>query len=296
MNATADPQYALTPSGNLRRRLLVSRLFAAATIGAAGLAVAILGILVVYTAKQGISQFSVKFFTGTLPGYDGRGGGLGPALVGTLELALGSTMIALPIGVMTGLYVSEFAKPRRARALQTALELMAGLPTIVIGVFIAALIVDHWQQAAIAGMVALSLVQVPLIARASVEAFSRVPPALREAADALGVAHWRTVLGVVLPAGSNIILTATILAIARAAGETAPLLFTSSVYQQGYAGNPLHPVASMPVEILNLFESGFPAATAKAWGAACLLMFLILMANVGARLWLRASERKRGTA
>lgn len=296
MNPTADPQYALTPSGNLRRRLFVSRLFAAATVGAAGLAVAILGILVVYAASEGVSQFSLTFFTGTLPGYDGQGGGLGPAVVGTLELALGSTVIALPIGVMTGLYVTEFAKPRRGRALQTAIELMAGLPSIVIGVFIAALIVDNWQESAIAAMVALSLVQVPLIARASIEAFSRVPPPLREAADALGVARWRTVLGVILPAGSNIILTATILSIARVAGETAPVLLTASTFQQGYAVNPVHAVPSMPLEILNLFESGYPAAVAKAWGAAFLLMFVILMTNVGARLWLRASERKRGTA
>ncbi len=294
MSALADPAHALTPSGNLARRQFVSRLAIAGAVGAAALAVAVLGILVFYTASKGISQLSLTFFTGQLPGYTGVGGGLGPALVGTLELSLFATAIALPIGVMGALFVSEFARPRVASVVQAALELMAGLPTIIIGVFVVLLIVDHFQPSVIAGSVALSIVEVPLIARATLEALSRVPKPIREAADALGVARWRITLGVVLPTAANSILTATVLAVARAAGETAPILFTCFAITQGFAINPLHPVPSMPVEIFNLVESGYPAAVAKAWGGAFLLMFTILIVNIAARVWLTRSRRKRG--
>ena len=118
------------------------------------------------------------------------------------------------------------------------LDLMAGLPTIIAGVFVAALVANHFGQSALAGGLALSIVEVPLIARASLESISRVPETLREAADALGVARWRSILGVILPTASNGIVTATILAVARAAGETAPILFTSALFTQSSVGQP----------------------------------------------------------
>lgn len=294
MSAIADPAHALTPSGNLARRQLVSRVVLAGAIGAAALAVAVLGILVVYTGLKGAGQLSLTFFTGQLPPYTGVGGGLGPAMLGTLELSLFATVIALPVGVMTALFVSEFARPRVAAMVETALELMAGLPTIIVGVFVVLLVVDNFQQSVIAGAVALSIIEVPLIARATLVALARVPKPLREAADALGVARWRITLGVVLPTSANSIVTATVLAVARAAGETAPILFTCSVFTQGYAVNPVHSVPSLPVEIYNLTESLEPAATAKAWGAAFVLMVTILIVNICVRLWLSRSRRKHG--
>lgn len=294
MSAIPDPAYALTPSGNLRRRQFVNRAFEGATIGAAGLAVAVLFILVYYTAKQGIGQLSLGFFTKPLPGPSGVGGGVGPVLLGSLELVLMSTAIALPIGVLTALYLSEFANPRVARPLSIALELMAGLPTIVIGIFVAGLLVDHFQQSGLAGSVALAIVQVPLIARASLESITRVPKPLREAADALGIARWRTVVGVILPTAANGIVTATILALARAAGETAPLLFTTSAFTGAYQLNPLQAVPNAPFQIWIFANANAPAAAAKAWGLAFVLMATILLINIGARVWLRRSERKRG--
>ena len=294
MSAIPDPSYALTPSGNLRRRQVISRAFVTATIAAATLAVAVLVILVFYAAKHGISQFSGHFFISTLPPYDGVGGGLGPALAGTAEMVLMATIIALPVGVLTALYLAEFSGPRIGKVIQTALEQMAGLPTIVVGLFIYGLIVVHFGPSAIAGALALSIVEVPLIARASLEAIRRVPGNLREAADALGVSRWRTVVGVILPTASNGIVTATILAVARAAGETAPVLLTSNTGNLGYQLNPTQPVQSVPLEILNLMNSGYPSAVAKAWGAAFLLIVAILAINISARVWLRRSERKRG--
>ena len=294
MNPVPDPAYALTASGNLRRRQVVNRGFEGATIAAAGLAVAVLFILVYYAAKKGIGEISVGFLTKTLPGYNGVGGGVGPVLYGSLELVLISTAIALPVGVLTALYLAEFANPKIAGPLRTALELMAGLPTIVIGIFVAGLLVTTFGQSGLAGSVALAIVQVPLIARASLEAISRVPKAIREAADALGIARWRTVIGVILPTAANGIVTATVLAFARAAGETAPLLFTTSGFGTSYQFNPLQAVPNAPFEIWTLANSDYSAAISKAWGLAFVLMASILLINIGARVWLRRSERKRG--
>jgi phosphate transport system permease protein len=289
-----DPAHSLTASGNLRRRQAVSRVFVSATIAAAGLAVIVLLLLVYYAAKRGIGQLSWTFLTGHLPPYDGVGGGIGPALVGTGELVLISTMIALPVGVLTALYLAEFASPRIGKVIQTGIEQMAGLPTIVIGIFIFGLVTKHFGQSAISAGLALSIVQVPLIARASLESIRRVPGSIREAADALGVARWRTIVGVILPTASSGIVTATILALARAAGETAPILLNSNPTGLGYQLNPFQAVPNIPVEILQLLNSGYSAAVAKAWGAAFLLITTILAVNIGARVWLRRSERKRG--
>jgi phosphate transport system permease protein len=294
MSTIPDPSYALTATGNLRRRQLVSRAFEAVTVAAAGLAVVILGILVYFVAEHGLSVISLSFFTSKLPAFDGTGGGLGPALQGTIELVTIATLIALPVGLLTAIYLSQFAGPRIDNALRLVLDLMAGLPTIIVGIFVAGLITNRFGQSALAGGVALSIVMVPLIARASLEALARVPATMIEAADALGVARWRTITGVILPTASNGIVTATILAVARAAGETAPLLFTTELFTQNFAFNPAHAVASVPIELLTLLESGYPAAVDKAWGAAFTLMVVILAANIGARVLLRRGERKRG--
>ncbi len=289
-----DPGHALTPSGNLRRRQLTSRLVLSGMLAAAGLAVGVLLTLLYYTAKQGIGQISLSFLTSDLPPYNGVGGGIGPALQGTVEMVMISTLIALPVGLLTAIYLSEFAGPVAAGLMRTALDLMAGLPTIVIGVVVYGLIANRFGYSGFAGGVALSIVQVPLIARASLESIRRVPNNLREASDALGVAHWRSVVGVILPTASNGIVTATLLAIARAAGETAPVLFTSSVFPLNYQLDPRHGMASIPMAILNMMNSGYPAAIDKAWGAAFFLIILILAINIAARVWLRRSERRRG--
>jgi phosphate transport system permease protein len=294
MSTIPQPENPLVASGNLRRRQAMSRAFEIATVLAAVLAVVVLFILVYYVIKQGVGSISPSFFTSKLPAYTGIGGGIGPALVGTIELVLIATIIALPTGVLTALYLTQFAGPRGDRILRLMIDLMAGLPTVIVGVFVAGLITNHFGQSALAGGLALSIVEVPLIARASLESISRVPQALVEASDALGVARWRGIIGVILPTASNGIVTATILAVARASGETAPLLFTCSLFTQDFALNPRHSVASMPLVIFQLLESGYPASISKAWGAALTLMTVILIVNIAARVWLRRSERKRG--
>jgi phosphate transport system permease protein len=294
MSAIPDPHFALTPSGNLRRRELVSRLIQSGATAAAGLAVIVLGILLVYVAAKGLSVVSWSFLTSSLPPPTGDSGGIGPALVGTGELVLIGTLIALPVGVLTALFLNEFAGRRTAAVLGLLLDLMNGLPTIVAGVFVFALLVAHRHQSAWAGGLALSVVMLPLIARASLEALRRIPAPLREAADALGVSRWRTILGVVLPGATSGIATATILAVARASGETAPLLLTSTIYGSSLQVNPNQAVPNIPFEIYTLVESGYPGAVARAWGAAFVLLVAILAANILARTLVGRSQRKYG--
>jgi phosphate transport system permease protein len=275
--------------------MLISRTAVSGTILAAAAAVAVLGILVYYAAYQGASQLSLSFLTSDLPAIGlAGGGGIGPALAGTAEVILLATLIALPVGILTAIYLSEFASARIGRVMTMSLELMAGLPTIIAGIFVAGLIVNQYGQSVWAAGLAVAIVEVPLIARASIEALRRVPPTMREAADALGVARWRTVLGVILPTASNGIVTATILAVARGAGETAPVLMTIPTFGTSYALNPNHAVPTVPLEIWQLLNSGQTSALDQAWGAAFLLMILILAVNIGARVWLRRGERKRG--
>ena len=166
-------------------------------------------------------------------------------------MVLIATVIALPVGVLTAISLSEFAGPRTNQVVRLMLDLMAGLPTIIAGVFVAALVTNHFGQSALAGGLALSIVEVPLIARASLESITRVPGTMREAADALGVARWRSIIGVILPTASNGIVTATILAVARAAGETAPVSVHLGAVHAGPVGQPAavdrqHPIADLP--------------------------------------------------
>jgi phosphate transport system permease protein len=294
--ATPDPAYALTPSGNLKRRARVSRLVEGSAIGAAVLAVAVLAIVVYTVIDRGGSQLSWSFLTKNPPStFGATGGGIANAISGTIVIVTLAAAIATPIGVLTALYLTEFAGPQTTRVLQLALDLMNGLPSIVIGLFVFGLLVVGSGHSGFAGSVGLSIVMLPLIARSSVEVLRRVPNNLREAADALGVSRWRTVVGVVVPAALSGILTGTILAIARAAGETAPLLVCDSLYNQGMTQlNPFgHAVPNIPVLIFQLSENGDPNALPQAWGAAFVLLAAILIANIGARTLLARSKLAR---
>jgi phosphate transport system permease protein len=295
----ADPTAPLKASGNLRRRTMVSRLVAVTAMGSALVAVAILVIVVYGVASRGASALSLDFLIKNPVGL--AGGGIGNALIGTtLIVALGA-VIAVPIGVLTGLYLTEFAGPRSrlGGGLKLVLDLMQGLPTIVIGLFIYGLIVlPQSKESGFAGSVALAIVMLPLIARSSQEVLLLVPNALREAADALGVTRWRTVLGVILPTAMGGIATGAILSIARAAGETAPLLFCDSIFNPTATELNLfgHGVPNIPILILNASDLAIPQAFARAWGAALVLLMAILLANIGARVLLSRSRAKMGGA
>jgi phosphate transport system permease protein len=289
-----DPAGPLTPTGHLRRRQLVSRLVQATQTASALLAVSVLAIVVYSVASRGASVLSIDFLTNNPPLFEGQaGGGIAPAIVGTALLMVVATAIAMPLGILVALYLTEFAGPRAARTARLALDLLNGLPTIVIGLFAFGLLVVGHHQSGFAGALALSIIMLPLIARATQEVLALVPHSLREAADALGVSRWRAVRGIVLPTALGGILTATVLAVARAGGETAPLIFTSSIFSNGVS---LHlfgqALPNIPVYIFTASESADPYGFARAWGAGLVLLTFILVASLGGRALLTHSRSK----
>jgi phosphate transport system permease protein len=292
-----DPTAPLAPSGNLRRRSAVDRFVQLSATAAALAAVALLMIVVVGVTVHGASSLSAGFVFTNPQGL--AGGGIANALLGTLELVAAGAVVAIPVGILTGIYLTEFGGrgSRTARILTLALDMLQGLPTIVVGLFVYGLIVvPQHRQSGLAGAIALSIVMLPLIARASQEVLLLVPGSLREAADALGVNRWRTVLTVVLPTAMGGIVTGAILATARAAGETAPLLICNSIYDPNATSfNLLHGVPSIPMFIFTSYDVPLTQAVARAWGAALVLMGFILLVNIGARMALARSRAKMGT-
>ncbi|MGA8745083.1 MAG: phosphate ABC transporter permease PstA [Solirubrobacterales bacterium] len=282
-----DPTAPLTPSGNLRRRQFVSRIaVSGATFAAVG-AVAILVIVTYTVLVRGASALSLEFL------YKAAPTGIGPAIVGTALIVAIATVIAMPLGVLVALFLTEFAGDRAARSIRLALDLLNGLPSIIIGLFIFGLLVDHNHQSAYAASIALAIIMVPLIARGSQEILLLVPAALREAADALGVSRWRTVLGVIFPSALGGIVTATVLAVARAAGETAPLLLLSSLgNNEKFSFNIAEALPNIPMTIFTASEEANPEAFPRAWGAGFVLLSFIVLASLGARALHARSQRK----
>lgn len=282
-----DPAAPLTPSGNLRRRQIVSRGAEIAATAAAVIAVAALAIVVYTVVARGAKAIDLDFI------FTGYPTGVGPMLLGTLVIALVATLMAMPVGVLIALFLTEYAGSRAARPLRLTLDLLNGLPSIILGLFVFALLVDHKQQSGFAGAVALAIIELPLIARGSQEVLLLVPKSLREASDALGVARWRSVLTVVLPTALGGIVTSTVLAVARAAGETAPLILATSVFDpKQFSVNPFESLPNVPVWIYKLSEEGNPEGFTEAWGMSLLLVSFILFASLGARALLARSKRK----
>jgi phosphate transport system permease protein len=283
-----DPAAPLTPTGNLRRRRVFSRLVESGATAAALFAVGVLVIVVYSVVAHGASALSLDFLL------KGEPGGIGPALVGTAEIVAIATLIATPIGVLIAVYLTEFGKGRLARWIKLVLDLMNGLPSIVIGLFVFALIVEAAQeQSGFAGSVALAIIMLPIISRGTMEILQLVPSSLREAADALGVSRWRTVLGVILPSAIGGILTSTVLGVARAAGETAPLILLTSVYDGSRVSlNPFEPLPNIPTTIFRLSEEASPTGFAQAWGAGLVLLVFIMIASIGARVLLARSRER----
>jgi phosphate transport system permease protein len=290
--AAVEPAYSLRGDGRSRRRRFANRAAEAVALAAALSAIAILAIVVLSVAKRGFGELSIGFLTKDLPLFGQPGGGIAPLIVGSAMLVAIATLIALPLGVLTALFLTEFAERRVAAAIQLTLDLMAGLPSIIIGVFIFGLLVSGHTQSGYAGGIALSIVMLPLVARSTQEVLRLVPTSHREGALALGASRWRTVLGVVLPTSLGGILTGTVLAVARAAGETAPLLFTTSIAANAVTWDPRQPVLSIPYDIFVLSESADPVDHARAWALAFVLICFVLATSLTARLLL-VRYRKR---
>jgi phosphate transport system permease protein len=283
-----DPTQPLVATGNLRRRHAVSRVVQGLAVAAAIAAVAVLVIVIYAVVAHGAKAVSWNFIT------KGEPEGVGPDLVGTGIIVVIGTLIAMPIGVLIALFLSEYAGRRSTRPVQLIMDVMNGLPSIIIAVFIYILIVEPSQtESGLAGAIALSIIEVPLIARGTQEVLNLVPGAQREAADALGVARWRSVLTIILPAALGGIVTSTLLSVARAAGETAPLLLCSALFEgENFQFNPLKALPNVPVRIFQLSEEANPEGFTKAWGLSLILIVIILALGLGSRALLNRTKRK----
>jgi phosphate transport system permease protein len=239
--------------------------------------------------SHGAAGLSRGFFT-NLPAPVGEpGGGVGNAIVGTLFMVGIASVIALPVGIGAGIFLAEKGDGRFGYVVRFTADVLAGVPSIVVGIVAYGLVVFYMKRfSALAGGVALSLIMIPSLARSTEDFVRLVPTALREASLALGVPAWRTSLSVVLRTAAGGIVTAVLLAVARAAGETAPLLFTA-LNNQYWNLDPTQPTASLTVQLYNYAISPFEDWHSKAWTAALVLLLLVGTLNLLARLLARTS-------
>ncbi|MFH1474332.1 MAG: phosphate ABC transporter permease PstA [Chloroflexota bacterium] len=269
----------LRAAGGSRRRT-VDRVARSIALAATIACVIPLAAVLVYVVLRGAQALNLDLITRPSKAL-GVGGGALQAWLGTLQMVGLATLFAVPVGVLAGVYVSEFASKRAARVVRFASDVMVGVPSILVGVFVYALLVLPFKQFnAFAGAVALAIIMIPVIQRTTEEVLQLVPRELREGSLALGVPTWRTTLSVVLPTARAGVLTAVMLAVARAAGETAPLLFTALGSRLVNVGNVAAPMDSLTLFIYNGARSPISAVVDQAWGAALLLLLLVLGINI----------------
>ncbi len=287
---------ASTPSAALAGRLSARRLGRRAAVDqamrslmalAAVVCVVPLAAIIGFVVVNGISALDLDLLTRS-PKATGVGGGAVTAILGSLQMVPLAALLAVPVGVLAAVYVSEFGGRRSATVIRFAADVLVGVPSILVGVFVFTFLVLPFRQYnAFAGSVALAVIMVPVVMRTTEETLRLVPGALREASLALGVPAWRTVLSVVIPTGLTGILTGTMLAVARAAGETAPLLFTALGSRLVNVGDLGKPMDALPLFIFTNARQPYPVLNAQAWGAALLLLLFVLTVNVlvRARSW-----------
>jgi phosphate transport system permease protein len=290
--ATAPAIVNLRATGRARRRLIRNRVMESIGTISALAAVAVLGLVVVSVVVRAWPALHLSLLTHTPNLIGGPGGGISSAIVGSALIVALATGMALPVGVLAAIYMTEFAPQSVAGAIQLVLDILNGLPTIVTGIFVYGLLVIGHLQSAYAGAFALAIVMLPLVTRATQEVLLLVPNTLREASLALGVSRWRTVVGVIIPTTLGGILTGTVIAMARAAGETAPLLFTCSIFGPAVSTDITHTLPNIPVLIFTYSEQPDPSLHQQAWAAAVVLMAFILIASLSARALLARSRRK----
>jgi len=280
---------------HLQRRKAVNRTMEVLAWIAATVAVAILVIVVWSVARKGWSELNLNLITKPpIPfSFTNTPQGLSNAFAGTLVVVAVATAMALPVGILVAIFLNEFAPPSIRNGVGLALDVLAGVPAIVIGIFVyGLLVVGGGGQSGVKAAFALAILMLPFVARTTIEVLALVPNSLREASLGLGVPQWRTTLSIVLPRAIGGILTGTVLAVARVAGETAPLLFTSSLVGPKTSWNPLHALQTVPLAIFELSESPDPKDHARAWAAAFVLLLFILFASLTAR-WLAMRNARK---
>jgi phosphate transport system permease protein len=237
-----------------------------------------------FIAARGASSINWAFLTALPRPIGEAGGGISNAIVGTAILALVASVIAIPLGILAGIFLAESGKGRLGTITRLSVETLMGIPSIVIGIVVYVWVVRPMGHfSALSGGIALSMIMLPVITLATEETLRMIPASLREAALALGVSYPRTVVKVLLPASMSGIMTGVLLAVARGAGETAPLLFTAfgSPYM---VGSIFKPMASLPQTIFYYATSPYPEWQSLAWGASFVLLVIVLGLNVVTKL------------
>jgi phosphate transport system permease protein len=288
---TVDPYDITVKSNGLRRRRIVEKVFGVLAISSAVLACGILLVVLGTLVVKGFSSLSADFFTKARPLY-GEQGGIADALIGSALIVGMAMLIAIPISVLVAIYMSEYAGPRVARGLKIVLDVLNGVPAIVVGIFVFGILVVGNGQSAVYGAFALAILMLPMVARATQEILEIVPRSLRDASFALGVTKWRTTWSIVLPAAIGGILTGVVIAVARVAGETAPLLFTTSIAANQISLDVHGALPTLPVLIFVNSESPDPGEQSAAWAAALVLIAFVLVMNILAKLFAGRKRRQ----
>ncbi len=276
-----------------KRRKFMDVLMRGGCIAATILAIVPLASVLGYLLYQGLGGLSWSLFTELPQPVGETGGGFGNALLGSLVLVGLACAIGIPVGVLAGVYLSEFGDNRFAKVVRFSADVMSGVPSIAVGIFSYTLIVLHMRRfSALAGGFALAVLMLPTVMRTTEELLKLVPDSLREAGLALGIPRWRVILQVVLRTGAPGIATGVMLAVARAAGETAPLLFTA--FNNRFWSTDLDmPIGSLPVQIFTYAVSPYDEWHRQAWAAALVLVGMVLILNIGARLLTATRDESR---
>ena len=279
---------------NVGRRLLIDKLVRLIVIACVITAIIPLGSILIEVFKNGISAISIEFLT-EVPGAIGTGdGGIGPAIQGTLIIIGLASIIGVPIGVMSGIFLSEFGDNKLAKSVRFFNDVFMEFPSILIGIFaflIIVLVLGHFSVWA--GAFALALIMFPIVARTTEESLKMVPVTYREAGIALGLRQWVVTTRIVIAAAKNGMITGVLLSVARIGGETAPLIMTilgSSLFFNNFDT----PMDALPLRIWRLSMLPYDSAQMQGWGSALVLILIILAINIGVRtLVLNKNETRR---
>jgi phosphate transport system permease protein len=270
-----------------RRRKTASAMALGFCATSAFMAVGVLALILGFVLFNGIRALNLDFFTQMPTPLGEPGGGVANSIVGSL-LTIGiAALIGIPAGVGAGVFLCEYAGPRLANLIRFTADVLTGVPSIVVGVFIyGAIVLKMGHFSALAGGVALAVIMLPIVARSSEEMLKLVPRSQREAALALGITRWRTILSVIIPAARRGLVTGSLLAVARAGGETAPLIFTvlgNRLFTLSVTGGPID---SLPLRIWRYGTGPYPEWHQQAWAASFVLVMMVFLISLTARLLL----------
>lgn len=270
--------------GNLKRRKVINIIMLTLSVTSALAAIIPLVYIFFYTTAAGISSINIDFFTELPKPVGEAGGGIANAIIGSIQIVGIGAVFGIPVGLLAGIYVAEYSKTFVANLVKFVTDVLSGIPSIIVGIFAYGVIVLQTKNfSAYAGGFALGILMIPTVTRMTEEMLKLVPLSLREASLALGIPRWKTTLKIVLRTASGGIITGILLSIARAAGETAPLLFTS--FGNSFWSESLDsPTASLPVQIFNYAISPYEEWHSKAWAGAFVLISLVFVISLIVRL------------